>query len=168
MTPSTVFNFQIMTDDDLKTTFRRDWGSNNAAVHLLDVRISDANNLMSCNETLKNYGNSTYYTGGGEYTSGFLDFSRYNNIYISSNIGGYQTLGPRRLQRTVIRKVPVTAASGSVINDRVSGKHDILECSKVTLSTLEFKFHDVHENVINLNGCHVSFSLVFTTVVEDR
>ena len=55
-----------------------------------------------------------------------------------------------------------------VINDRVTGKHDILDCSKITLSTLEFKFHDIYENVCNLNGCHVSFSLVFTTVMEDR
>ena len=55
-----------------------------------------------------------------------------------------------------------------VIYDKVTGKHDILDCSKITLSTLEFKFHDIYENVINLNGCHVSFSLVFTTVMEDR
>ena len=132
------------------------------------VPITDLNHLGSINQVIKNNGYSQEYTPTKPYYSGFLDFLRYNNIYISSNIGGYQTLGPKKLQRTIIRKVPVTAGSGMVINDRVTGKHDILDCSKITLSTLEFKFHDIYENVINLNGCHVSFSLVFTTVMEDR
>ena len=117
------------------------------------------------NEVRNNYGTSKQYTTSNSYNSGFF---RDNNMFFSSSIGGNETLGPRKLQRSVVRKVPIRAGSGMVINDRASGKHDILECSKVTLSILEFKFHDDYENVINLHGCHVSFSLVFTTVVEDQ
>ena len=73
---------------------------------------------------------SQEYSQINSYYSGLLDLFRYNNIYISSNIGGYQTLGPKKLQRTIVRKVPVTAGSGMVINDRVTGKHEILDCSK--------------------------------------
>ena len=114
------------------------------------------------------YGMSPRYNPSMPYSSGFLDMLRYNTIYISSNLGIYQTLGPRPRQQTLIRKVPVTARNGNVINDRVVGKHDILDCSKIHTSVLHFKFEDVYGNTINLNGCHVSFSLVFTTVVEDR
>jgi len=159
--------FQIFTDEELIDP-ATDFGQNSNLPGQPRLFTADKNNLASINQVIKNYTSGEVYTDIKSYQSGFLDFLRYNNIYISSNIGGYQTLGPKRLQRTIVRKVPVTAGSGMVINDRVNGKHDILDCSKVTLSTLEFKFHDVYENVIYLNGCHVSFSLVFTTVVEDR
>lgn len=82
-------------------------------------------------------------------------------------MGNFDTLGPGG-QQTIIRKVPVTAGSGFVVNDRVVSKHDILDCSKLTLRTLEFRFHDAFGNTINFNGSHVSFSLVFTSIKEDR
>jgi hypothetical protein len=159
--------FKIFTDTDLRDP-STNWGSNNAIAGQPPALIADVNHLGSMNEVIKNYGTSQAYTPSNPYSSGFLDFLRYNNIYISSNLGTYQTLGPRPRQQTLIRKVPVNASSGSVINDRMVGKHDILDCSKIVMSILNFKFEDVYGNTINLNGCHVSFSLVFTTVVEDR
>ena len=160
-------NFQIFTDIDLQNPLTQ-WGLNNASAGVPSVVIKDCPRLGSINEIIKNYGMSPKYNPSMPYSSGFLDMMRYNNIYISSNLGTYQTLGPRPRQQTLIRKVPVTASAGSVLNDRVVGKHDILDCSKVSMSILNFKFEDVYGNIINLNGCHVSFSLVFTTVVEDR
>ena len=68
---------------------------------------------------------------------------------------------------TIIRKVPITSGSGFVVNDRVVGKHDILSCNKVSLRTLDFRFHDAWDNTTK-DGCHVSFSLVFTSIKEDQ
>ena len=69
---------------------------------------------------------------------------------------------------TSIRKVPISAGSGFVVNDRVVGKHDILSCNMVSLRTLYFRFHDAWGNTRNINGCHVSFSLVVTGITEDQ
>jgi len=159
--------FQFFTDDDLRNP-ATNWGKNNANAGDTSIIIQDLMHLGSINEVIKNYGASPHYTQTNHYASGFLDMLRYNNIYISSNLGVYQTLGPRPRQQTLVRKVPVTASSGNVINDRVVGKHDILDCSKISLSILSFRFEDVYGNTINLRGCHVSFSLIFTTLVEDR
>ena len=46
-------------------------------------------------------------------------------------MGNFDTLGPRG-QQTIMRKVPVTAGSGFVVNDRVVSKHDIFDCRKLT------------------------------------
>ena len=111
--------------------------------------------------------NNLIYAQDKSYRTGFVDWMRDHNIYISSSIGESQTLGPRG-QMTIIWKVPITAGSGFVVNDRVVGKHDILSCDKVSLRTLDFRFHDAWGNTTNLNGCHVSFSLVFTSIKEDQ
>jgi hypothetical protein len=158
--------FQILTDQDLRN-LGSSWGSNTAHAGLPSVTITDFNKLGSINSVIQNHGLSTQHTPTIPYASGFLDFLRYNNIYISSNIGSYQTLGPRPGQKDIVRKVPVNASSGAVINSRIVSVHDLLDCAKICMSTIEFRFQDMWGNTINLNGCHVSFSLVFTMVKED-
>jgi len=153
--------FQIFSDDELRFP-ETDFGRGALGV--------DVHNLMSINEVIRNEGKTGVYNynGSKNYVSGYLDFLRYNNIYLSSpNVGNFNTHGPMG-QQTIIRKVPVSAGNGFVINDRVVNKHDILDCSKATLRTVEFRFHDAYGRTINLNGGHVSFSLVFTSVKEDR
>ena len=160
-----ITQFRIMTDKDLRDPATQ-WGKDNASIDMPNVTITDYDNLGSINEVIKNYGRSITYTRGVTYYSGYLDFLRYNNIYISGNIGEYQTIGPKG-QMTIIRKVPVTAGSGFVKNDRVVNKHDLLGGDKTTLRTIHFTFHDAWGKIINLNGGHVSLSLVFTNTPQD-
>jgi len=122
--------------------------------------------LCSINEVIKNYGDTPVRNYLTDYSSGFLDFSRYNNIYMSSSMATDQTLGTAG-QGTIIRKIPVNVPHGSVINDRQVSMHDILDCGRQCLSRVHFRFHDAHNKTINLNGCHVSFSIVFSSIKED-
>ena len=161
--------FMIFSDIDLRDA-SLNWGQyfNVGVGEFEQSTLSfDRNNLRTFNEVIRNYKANQSYGYNKDYYSGYLDFLRYNNIYMSSAIGEYQTLGPRG-QTTIIRKIPVTAGSGFVFNDRVVGKHDILSCSKACLRTLQFRFHDAWGHTLNLNGGHVSFSLLFTSIVEDR
>ena len=73
-------------------------------------------------------------------------------------MGTYQTLSPIN-NNNVVRKVPVSVGNGFVINDRQVSQHDTLDCSRACLS-ISFKFHAAFGQTINLNGCHVSFSIV--------
>jgi len=148
--------YKILSDDELKSPNLNWRGTENI----------EPNDLCSLNEVLKNYGNTTVWNYLVNYVSGFLDFSHYNNIYMSSDIGCYQTLSPIK-ELTVVRKIPVTVSNGFVINDRQVSQHDTLDCSRKCLSMPYFRFHDAYGKTINLNGCHVSFSIVFSSIKED-
>lgn len=149
--------FKILSDDELKAS-TSSWSGPSSTF--------DSYNLRSLNEVIKQYGDTIAYGLNKAYVSGYLDFSHYNNIYMTSNIGNYQTLSPAK-GLTTIRKIPVNVPSGSVINDRQVSQYDLLDCSRQCLSMLNFRFHDAYGRTINLNGCHVSFSIVFSNRKDD-
>ena len=66
-----------------------------------------------------------------------------------------------RGESNIIKKVPVTSDFGFLIIDTFTSPRDFLDCSKLTLNTVEFVLRDVKGNVIPLHGGHVSFSIVF-------
>ena len=108
-----------MSDDELKGSTKA-WAGPSATFQ--------NDNLRSLNEVIKQYGDTIAYSLNKAYVSGYLDFSHYNNIYMTSNIGNYQTLSPGK-GLTTIRKIPVNVPSGSVINDRQISQYDLLDCS---------------------------------------
>jgi hypothetical protein len=66
--------------------------------------------------------------------------------------------------RGVIKKVPVTGNYGDVIVDQNANGLDHLDCSQQTLSRIGFKLTDHAGKVVDLNGLHWSFSLVFSRI----
>ena len=119
----------------------------------------------SCNELMGNQGNMrNYYTSSASFFSGILSLNPFRNIFISSpNLGSFSTLGARG-ESNIIKKVPVTSDYGYLIVDSFTSTHDFLDCSRLTLGTIEFNLRDVRGNLIPLHGAHVSFSIVFSTV----
>ena len=86
--------------------------------------------------------------------------------YISSpNLGSFTTLGPRG-EASIIRNRLVTSDCGYVIQDKSFVEYDLLECSKQTLSMLEFQLRDARGNLIPLHDCNISFSVVFRQMVK--
>jgi len=128
-----------------------------------DLKIIGLNSLTTCNELLKNYGRSATYTSGSTYRSGFLNLVPITTAFITSpNLGNFSTsdlLG----RRTIIKKVPIASDYGFSTIDRVVSAHDYLDCSRQTLSTMEFRITDFLGRDIPLHGSHVSFSLIFTS-----
>ena len=51
-----------------------------------------------------------------------------------------------------------------MILDSVVAPHDKIYCSKQLLNTVQFTLKNVHGNVIDLHGGHVSFSMIFQTI----
>ena len=150
--------FKLLADDDIETK--------------LDGLFSasfNTGNPASMNHVLRNYGVnrlSPYYTNTVAFASGFLDLQSINNIYISSpNLGSFSTLGSRG-ESNIIKKVPVSSDFGFMIIDRVVNNNDYLECSKLSLKTIEFHLKDVYGRYIPLHNAHVSFTIVFDTFRE--
>ena len=93
-----------------------------------------------------------------------LDLLAIRNIYISSpNLGSFSTMGARG-ESNIVKKVPVSSDFGYLIIDSFTSPQDFLDCSKMTLSTIEFNLRDVKGKFVPLHGGHVSFSIVFSTV----
>ena len=90
----------------------------------------------------------------------------YRNVYMtSSGIGNFNTMSVAG-DRNIIKKIPVNAGHGEVIFDQTITGMDYLDCSRQTLSRISFQLRDVFGNIINLNGNHIFFSIVFSRVQD--
>ena len=78
-------------------------------------------------------------------------------------VGHYSSIGVRG-ENTIIKKVLVSSSFGYLIMDSVVAPHDKIDVSRQLFKTLQFIFKNVHGNVIDLHGAHVSFSMIFVTM----
>lgn len=161
LTTSTV-KFKILSDDELIL------GGVASAYPLHNTTAINFNMLNSCNDLIGNTNTSTTVCDStNPFTSGMLDLLSIRNIFISSpNLGSFSTMGARG-ESNIIKKVPVSSDFGYLIIDSFTSPHDFLDCSKLTLGTIEFALRDVKGNYIPLHGGHVSFSIVFSAVNMD-
>ena len=101
---------------------------------------------------------------GDAFHSGRLQFTRVKYLFIrSANLGTFNTLGSFG-ERTIIKKVPVTAPQGEMILDDTRSGNDVLNCAKQTFKRLVFTLTDEKGNIIDLNGHDISFSLIFSII----
>ena len=118
-------------------------------------------NLQSMNDVLRN---TVLHDMATSYESEFIDLMTTHNIYLHSpNLGHFNSLGVRG-ENTIIIKNPVSSNFGYMILDSVVAPHDKIDCSKQLLKTVQFTLKNVHGNVIDLHGGHVSFSMIFQTI----
>jgi hypothetical protein len=93
--------------------------------------------------------------------SAYIDLHATRNLYLtSSSMASYNTMSNFK-NDVIIKKIPVRANYGQMIFDGASNGYDYLQLSKRTLRRLDFRLEDSYGNVMNLNGNHWSFSLIF-------
>ena len=101
------------------------------------------------------------------YDSGYVNLNPVRNLYITSgNLGYYNTMSVSG-ERGIVKKVPVRAGYNEMIYDDAVLGIDYLNCSRQSLSRLEFQLKDIYGNYINLHGNHWSFSLIFAKMKEE-
>ena len=116
-------------------------------------------NTMTKNFTQKPLDNS-------DDVSGYIDMYPLRNIYMTATgLGNFNTMSVAG-DRNIVKKIPVTAEHGQVIFDQTVTGMDYLDCSRQTLSRLDFALRDVYGTVIDLNENHISFSIVFSRVQD--
>ena len=147
---SILYAFRIVTQPELKTI---EWTGTS-------FDRSKANDI---NEVLSNLNNfSARYNSVIPYVSGALNLQPFNNIYIhSTNLGNYNSIGCMN-ERTVIKKVPVSADYNHMIFDQCVLINDFNDCSGQTIKTLYFQLKSSRGEIIPLNGCNWSCSIVFS------
>jgi len=144
-----VYSFRIPTQRELPTM---EWFGS-----------IDRSNPHDINDILSNLdGVSTRNFTITPFISGALYLQPFNNIYIhASNLGNYNTIGCQN-ERTIVKKVPVSADRGMQIFDQCVLMNDYNDCSGQTIKTLYFQLKSVRGDIIPLNGCNWSFSIVFS------
>lgn len=151
------YTFRILTETELASNYNALWTSPPDPSY-------DSTNPQSINEILNNLADvSVLNTDASPYTSGYLNLQSIRNIYIHSpNLGAFSTIGPKMSDRTVLKKIPVTANYNEVFFDNIiAPMYDHVDVSNQTLRTLEFHIKDSRGNFVNFHGSHLSFSLIF-------
>ena len=161
---TTTIIFTIPSDDELETSAYLKY-----TVYPLSSSLTlNQSDLNSWNDIIGNTSSPTSaYNYSVPLVSGMLDLLTIRNIFISSpNLGSFSTMGARG-ESNIIKKVPVSSDFGYMIIDSFTSPHDFLDCSRLTLGTIEFNLRDVKGKYIPLHRGHVSFSIVFSTVNTD-
>jgi hypothetical protein len=148
------FDFKFLTDDELRELT---WTG----------AIYDKNYLQSANGLIKNTERTSIIHNAGNPFVSFIDLQPIRNIYIKSpNLGNFNTLGLRG-ECDIIKKVPVTADFNQMIFNNSIVSNDFLDCSRLTLRTLEFILTDSAGNEIPFHGSFCSFSIIFDQMDKD-
>ena len=100
---------------------------------------------------------------GNEHYTGALDLRANHCIYLHSpTLTNYKVLGPAG-SRSVIARVAVNSGYGSILTHQHSGHVlDYIPCGGVTLRTLQFDLRNASNELVDMRGGHVSFSIMFS------
>ena len=134
----------------------------------MDRNYFDRNKPNDINEVLSNLNDfSVRYNKVVPFISNSINLQPFNNIYIhSTNLGNYNTIGPNN-ERTIVKKVPVSSDFNHMIFDQVVLINDYNDCGSQTIKTLYFQLKSSRGDIIPLNGCNWSFSLIFSKASPD-
>ena len=137
----------ILSDDDLMSGII--WHTS-----LSKGEICSMNGILRIDKTTQLTLASPTYTA-------YIDLHATRNLYLTSSaMASYNTMSNFK-NDVIIKKIPVRANYGQMIFDGTSNGYDYLQLSKRSLRRLDFRLEDSYGNVMNLNGNHWSFSLIF-------
>ena len=99
---------------------------------------------------------------GNTHFTGALDLRANHCIYLHSpSLTNYKVLGPAG-SRSCIARIAVNSGYGSILTHQHSGHPlDYIPCGGVTLRTLSFEVRNANNEVVEMRGGHVSFSIIF-------
>ena len=122
----------------------------------------DVNNLSSINRVIGNTTPATdAYTNVAPYTTNFIDLVPFKNLYLHCNeISNYNQLTVAG-NSSIVKKVPVNVPYLGVINDNELSAEDYINVSGKMLRRLNFRLTGHLNQIVNLNGVDISFTLTF-------
>jgi hypothetical protein len=126
------------------------------------ANLQDTSELFNIESSLSDPSNPNAVAYLSTHVSSFIDLRSKHSLFVHSpSFGNYTSIGPNGM-RTILLKVPVDSAYGSVIHFQHSGHPaDYIEVSTRGLKSLSFELRDARGNFVNLNGGHWSMTIVF-------
>ena len=134
--------FTVLTDNDVLQDTQR------------FVETVDANNSNSINGLLSVYTTvADASTQAVPHLTGFIDLSPVENLYLPCN----EMAG----NSSIVKKIPVNVPYLSIIHDNELSNFGFIDVSGKMLRRLNFRLTNHLNQVVNLNGVDVSFTLTF-------
>jgi hypothetical protein len=102
------------------------------------------------------------YSSVSSLESEFLDVRHIHSLYIhSDSFTSYNSSGPGG-SRSILCRIPVNTQFGDQIEWRHNGlPHDYVACGQISAATLQFSLRDGYNREVDLQGSHISFTLLF-------
>ena len=147
------YQFKVLTKNDILTKLNGTWAG-------FSYDTANPHDINTCMLRLTD-DVSPVYTSTSYFTTTGLDLQPIRNIYITSTMSNYASMGPRSGQSNVIKKIPVNANYNGMVFDGMSSSNDFLDCSKQTLKTIQFRIENSRGDLINLHNQEISFSIIF-------
>ena len=91
----------------------------------------------------------------------FVDLQRVKHIYMTSNLGTFDSTTNTKVLSNVVRVFPVNASYGEQIISSSLEDYEWRSCSKQTLKTMWFKLKNSSGELLELYGSNVTFTIVF-------
>ena len=144
--------FTIFNDKDLSTRVNGTWNG--------DFYIPS--NPLSMNTLLRINGlELETHDANNAFQTGLIDLQPIHSLYLASNrLSTYSNLGPAS-QRNILKKILITTGFGEVNTSMDAWHDDKVYVGGLNLKLLDFRLCDAFGNVIDLNGAHITFSLLF-------
>jgi hypothetical protein len=152
----TVQSFSVFTDTDLQSRCNGTWSG----------PYFNKSNFLSLNNVIRNDTAPTMqqYTASNPFYSGVVDLVGIHTIYITSSaLTTYNNIGSRG-ERNILKKVLCSVNFGELILENTFLEKDYTDVSNRPIKTLDFRIVDTYGNDLDLNGGHVSFSLLFIDI----
>ena len=149
---TTADSFAIFSDPDLLTRVNGTWSGG----------FYNLGNPTSINSVLRINGIVLdTYNVNKPYQTGFVDLQPLHSIYLASTrLSTYSNLGPAS-QRNILKKLMISSNFGEVNTYTEAWHDDKVNVSGLNLKLLDFQLRDAFGNVLDLNGAHITFSLLF-------
>ena len=150
-----ITGFCLFTNKDLLTRVNSTWKG--------EYYITS--NLFSVNSIIRNEDKDNItYTNANIFSTGVIDLTGEHLLYLTSNaLTNYDNVGPN-YQRNILKKIICNADYGSIIEEKVIIRDDYVNVSGMNLKTIDFRLVDAYNNIIDLRGAHISFSLLFVDI----
>lgn len=143
--------FRLPSEDELMNAqWRASYWNQNAGLNVRDpMSIGDLLRLPAASSPTTSL------------STGLLDVGPQHALYLRSNIGNYNTMGPRG-ERDIIARIPVDVSYGYVLHYRHSGfEQDSFDVGGLSLRDLSFRLTNSKGAVMDLHGGQMSVEIIF-------
>ena len=144
---------EFLDDDTLATRVNGSWTG----------PIYDTTNIKSMNSVLRINGlprQQRVRDNAGPFVTGVIDLLPLHSLFLTSTkISNYSSLSVNG-SRNTLKKMVITTGFGQINTYDLVFPEEAVDVSGLTLKLLDFQLRDSFGNIVDLNGAHITFSLL--------
>jgi len=150
---STIFNTTYNGQRN-KITFT----NKTAESHTIDLSVSNINKVIGWPETSVDV---TVVAGGSVTSPGVCNMATVHSVMIKCSIGQGNVISTRAGNSAILQKVSVDENSTGIVYLNQQDFRQISVSQSPIIDTMDFRFTDQNDNLLQCNGCNFEFTMLF-------